>query len=446
MQWVDTAPAALRHAVTIDLRSGDAVVVLDGVGTCVGADEGAQPFLGFTPNLLGRPRLDSAWRWYGVDGSVLPDGASPIARVLATGEPVVDRILGLEGLQDQGDRRFAWVEVSAYPIRGEDGSVEGVTTTLRDVSQSPEGRAATAALVRSVRLLAHASAEDEARFRVLAEDSADVLFRTDIVGRCVWVSPSVTDVLGWNPHEIVGESLVALLHPGDRRAAGVRRPASLAGDGVGHERLELRYATADGGWRWMSALSRPVRDVAGRVTGGLTALRDIQDEVESREALRHLVGHDSLTGLVDRDAARHELTRALRRAQRSGRWVGVLHLDVDRLRDVNDTHGHDVGDRLLVEVARRLTARLRDSDVVARHGGDEFVVILTSMRDGEHAMQRAQALLDAVAAPLEDGVPGGTVSIGVRYDDGSSDPATVLRDAAAALDRAKNAGCNRVSA
>jgi diguanylate cyclase (GGDEF)-like protein/PAS domain S-box-containing protein len=446
MLWVDTAPSELRQAASIDLRDGDAVVVLDRSGTCVGADAAGAQALGLDADLLlGRPLLDSAWRWCDADGRPLSDADSPLVSALSSGEPVLERVLGLEGLPDDPRGRFAWVEVSAYPLRGVDGSVAGLATSVRDVSLTAAGRAATAAVVASLRSLARASWEDQARFRVLAENAADVLFQTDIVGRCVWVSPSVADVLGWEPERVVGGSLVPLLHPGDRELANERRLASLSEHGGGHERLELRYATADGRWRWMSVLSRPLRDATGRVTGGLTALRDIHDEVERREELRYVARTDALTGLLDRDAALRSLGRALAQARRTDRWVGVLDVDVDGFRAVNDTHGADAGDRLLVEVGRRLTSRLRDSDVVARLGGDEFLVVLTSMRTGAHAEQRAQALLASAGEPAPDGIPSATVSIGVSCDDGTGDSGQLLREAGAALARAKEAGRNRVS-
>jgi diguanylate cyclase (GGDEF)-like protein/PAS domain S-box-containing protein len=299
--------------------------------------------------------------------------------------------------------------------------------------------------VRSLRSLADASREDEARFRMLAEHSGDVLFETDVVGRCVWVSASVTDVLGWAPDQVIGKSLVPLLHPGDREVANERRLAALSERGGGHERLELRYATAGGGWRWMSVLSRPVRDASGRVTGGLTTLRDIQDEVQGREERRYVAGHDGLTGLVDRDAALRSLSRALELGRGAGRGVGVLYVDVDHFAAVNDAYGLATGDRLLVEVGRRLTARLRDSDVVARLGGDQFLVILGSLREPAHAERRAHALRAAVGEAGGDGVPTATVSIGVRYDDGTGEAGQVLLDAGAALRRAKDAGRDRVS-
>ena len=445
VRWADTATATLRDAVSIDLRGDDAVVILDLSGHLVGADDAAGRLLGLdSSELLGRGPDNPAWRMVGTDGRLLGVEEDPVARALATGEPVAQHVVGVE-LAAEASGRFAWVEVAAYPIRAADGHVEGTATTLRDVSDSLDGRRATASVLTSMRALSEASVEDEARFRLLAENSADVVFQVDVAGDCVWVSPSVHEVLGWDPDDLIGTSLPPLLHPDDREVAQERRLAALGDGRNGVDRLELRYATAAGGWRWMSVLSRPMRDAAGTIIGGLTALRDIQDEVERREELRYLAGHDGLTGLLNREAALRALDRAVARARDTERWVGVLYVDVDHFKDVNDTHGHQAGDRLLVEVGHRITAALRDTDVVARLGGDEFLVILTSLREPVNAEKRAQALLAAVSDDDSGGLPETTVSIGLVTDDGHGDPAQILAEADAALYRAKNAGRNRVS-
>lgn len=446
VRWAETATATLRDAVSIDLRGDDAVVVIDLSGRLVGADDAAGRILGLeAEQLLGRGPDDPAWRMVGTDGRPLADDEDPVAQALATGEPVTEHVVGVESSGAGGTGRFAWVEVAAYPIRSSDGHVEGTATTLRDVSDTDDGRRATASVLSSLRALSEASIEDEARFRLLAENSADVVFQVDVAGHCVWVSPSVHEVLGWDADALIGTSLVPLLHPDDREVANERRLAALGDPRNGVDRLELRYATAAGGWRWMSVLSRPLRDATGRVIGGLTALRDIQDDVERREELRYLAGHDGLTGLLNREAALRALDRAIARARDTERWVGVLYVDVDHFKDVNDTHGHQAGDRLLVEVGHRITAALRDTDVVARLGGDEFLVILTSLREPVNAEKRAQALLAAVSEDDSGGLPETTVSIGLVTDDGRGNPTEILAAADAALYRAKNAGRNRVS-
>lgn len=446
VRWAETATATLRDAVSIDLRGDDAVVVLDLSGRLVGADDAAGLILGLdSDQLLGRGPENPVWRLVGTDGRPLSIEEDPVAQAIATGEPVAEHVVGVESSGAEGAGRFSWVEVAAYPIRASDGHVAGAATTLRDVSDTVDGRRATASVLSSIRALSEASVEDEARFRLLAENSADVVFQSDVSGRCVWVSPSVREVLGWDAETLLGTSLAPLLHVDDREMANERRLAALRDGRNGADRLELRYATAAGGWRWMSVLSRPLRDPSGRVIGGLTALRDIQEEVERREELRYLAGHDGLTGLLNREAALRALDRAVARARDTERWVGVLYVDVDHFKEVNDTHGHQAGDRLLVEVGHRITAALRDTDVVARLGGDEFLVILTSLREPVNAEKRAQALLAAVSDDDSGGLPETTVSIGLVTDDGHGSPAQILLDADAALYRAKNAGRNRVS-
>jgi len=435
MQWVDTAPTQLRQAATVDLRAGDAVIVLDRVGMCVGVEDGAEPIVGIdAEHLLGRSRIHEQWRWCEPDGRPVSEQDSPVTRALASGESVEHRVLGLDAVG-----QFSWVEVSAHPLLAEDGSFDGVATTFRDVSQTPEGRAATAGLASTLRTLANASATDETRFRTLAENSADVLFQTDVVGRCVWVSPSLGDVLGLAPEEVLGQSLVRLLHPSDRELANERRMVALAESGGGHDRVELRYATGAGTWRWMSALSRPLRDSTGRVVGAVTALHDIQAEVERREASLYRPGHDPLTGLLDRDGGRHALTRALDAVRGTDRLVGVLLVDIDGLERLNVAHGIAAGDLAIAHVADVLTAHLRSTDSVARVGADEFLVVLSSVAAADHAERRARSLLELVGTPRGDR-PEVRVSIGVTADDGTSEAIDVWRRAEAGLRRAKGSG------
>lgn len=438
VRWAGTAGESLRDAAAVDLRDDEAILVSDRDGRLVGADPGG--VLGLDADaLLGRTPAELSWRLLRPDGTVLQPGEDPAAVAVATGAPVLDQLVGIE-LSADGVAVLSWCTVSALPVRGPDGSVVGVASALRDVSATSEGRRATASLAQSLRALSKGAELDQVRFRLLAESAADVVMQTDLAGRVVWVSPSVTEVLGWDPDEIIGASSLPLLHDDDReRANETRRRALAQGGDAAVERLELRYATASGGWRWMSVLARPMRDTRGTVTGGLSALRDIQAEVENREELRYLAGHDGLTGLLNRESSLRALGKALETARGTGRVVGVLYLDVDRFKDVNDSIGHDGGDRLLVDLARRLTGMLRETDTVGRLGGDEFLVVLTSLKEHGQADLRATSLLAALSVPT-DGIPSSTVSIGVVTDDGSGDPAEVLKAADAALYRAKHAG------
>ena len=444
VRWADDATETLRAAAAVDLRDDESLLVSDHEGRVVGT--GPDGLLGVAADaLLGRTAGELSWRLLRPDGSLLPEGEDPAAHALASGGPVLDQVVGVEASYD-GVAVLTWCSVSALPLRGPDGSVVGVATALRDVSAAPEGRRATAALAATLREASRDAALDQARFRLLAESAADVVMQTDLAGRIVWVSPSVTEVLGWEPEQLVGSSSAPLLHDEDReRANEIRRRALAQGSAdASVARMELRYATASGGWRWMSVLARPMRDSRGTVTGGLSALRDIQEEVEHREELRYLAGHDSLTGLLNRESSLRAMAKALESVRGTGHHLGVLYLDVDRFKEVNDSFGHDAGDRLLVELARRLTAVLRESDVVGRLGGDEFLVVLSALKDPSHADTRARSLLSALSAVV-DGVPSSTVSIGVVTDDGSGDATEVLKAADAALYRAKHAGRDRTS-
>jgi diguanylate cyclase (GGDEF)-like protein/PAS domain S-box-containing protein len=168
-----------------------------------------------------------------------------------------------------------------------------------------------------------------------------------------------------------------------------------------------------------------------------------RDEVE-RELL-HRSLHDPLTGLPNRGLLFDRLGRVMARAARDGAAVSVLFLDLDDFKNVNDSLGHDAGDRLLTEIAARLTAALRPSDVLARFGGDEFVVLCEGGSGDDH-VRVAQRLLGAVAQPV---ILGGAsflprVSVGVATAVEQATPSSLLRDADVALYRAKGAGKNRV--
>jgi diguanylate cyclase (GGDEF)-like protein/PAS domain S-box-containing protein len=290
----------------------------------------------------------------------------------------------------------------------------------------------------------HDAQVDENRFRMLAENSADVVVQTDIAGRCVWVSPSIVEALGWSPSDLLGQPTLPFVHPDDRERVNEQRRQLLV-EGDASTRLELRYATPDGSWRWMSAVLRVLRDPHQQVVGNLLALRDIQQEVEQRAVSSYVAGRDGLTGLLTRESGMHELMKALGDVAGTDRWVGVLLLDVDAFKAVNDTHGHAAGDRLLVELAWRLSERLRDSDVVVRIGGDEFLVVLTALKDPAQAFDRAQGLCASLALPAATGAPVTTVSAGVVTDDGSGAAADLLDRASEALRRAKSENGNRAS-
>ena len=172
-----------------------------------------------------------------------------------------------------------------------------------------------------------------------------------------------------------------------------------------------------------------------------TAIERKQNETR----LRHIAQHDSLTDLPNRKLFDERLNAAITRAARDNEPLGLLYIDLDRFKCVNDTLGHDVGDRLLHEVAHRIARCVRETDTVGRMGGDEFVVLLTGITGSRQAMVVAEKIRAAMQWPFEttDGPQSATASIGVSMYRGHGDAQQLVREADSAMYAAKKAGGNR---
>jgi diguanylate cyclase (GGDEF)-like protein len=236
--------------------------------------------------------------------------------------------------------------------------------------------------------------------------------------------------------------------------------------------LEERYRVRDGedGWRWLSRRIVPFRrDQAGWVTEVLGVLRDVTDVVAAEEKLAHDAFHDSLTGLPNRALLLDRLTEALSRSESVGREIGVLYLDLDGFKRVNDTAGHAAGDAVLIETANRLRTVVRQGDTVARVGGDEFVLVIEPWNradavprldvgpdttvDRTLALNVADRVVGVLRAPIVvHGVEHRvTASVGITYPSalaldhpGTMTATHVVEEADAAMYWAKQEGKNRV--
>ena len=178
----------------------------------------------------------------------------------------------------------------------------------------------------------------------------------------------------------------------------------------------------------------------------LLVLRDITEQTDLLERLHRAANYDAVTGLPNRMLFLEHITQAIREARRHGHRVGLIFLDFDGFKDVNDTHGHDAGDRLLREIGQRLQKALREGDRVARFAGDEFLVTLTQVKDRNEGSVVARNLLAAFSAPfeLDEHVVTTSASIGVAFfPDDAADATDLLRRADAAMYRAKALGGSR---
>jgi diguanylate cyclase (GGDEF)-like protein/PAS domain S-box-containing protein len=292
----------------------------------------------------------------------------------------------------------------------------------------------------------------EDRYRALVENVTEVVYaaRPDpATGFPVYtfVSSQVEVLLGYRPSEFVErpERWAEVIHPDD--LAGVTDTTRLLVEAKRAVKRSYRVRhRVTGEYRWMDDRVVPTVDRAGAVTGYLGVARDVTPEKELEQRLSHEALHDPLTGLANRALLKERLDRALARGEREARPVGVLNLDLDDFKVVNDTWGHAAGDELLVAVAARLTGAVRPGDTVARFGGDEFVVLLEDLAGPGEAAAVADRIVTALAVPFEvQGEPVATrASVGVAVAAaGATAPETILKEADTAMYAAKAAGKGR---
>jgi len=281
-----------------------------------------------------------------------------------------------------------------------------------------------------------ATRRQTAHFRSLVTSSTDLVLVLGAEG-CRYVSRSVMEMVDRSEDVLLGCGFEAFVHADDLAAV-----ESAAAHG-GPPEIVFRLVNAAGEWRHLEAHVTDLRQERW-VRGVVLNARDVTERNKLEEQLTHQAFHDSLTGLPNRALFRDRLDQALARAKRSSELVAVLLVDLDGFKQVNDSLGHDAGDRLLREVAQRFKGIVRESDTVARFGGDEFALLLEYVTEPD-VVALAQRLLDGVAQPVV--VAGREVSlgasIGIVLDSGSGHSEELVRDADVAMYAAKDGGRNR---
>ena len=275
--------------------------------------------------------------------------------------------------------------------------------------------------------------------------SADLVMICDTEGAVLYANETAQRVMRVDRGDPAGRDLAGLLEPASlQRARTGIRPALLA-DGVWRgEMTGLADSTDHRTW----AVTCQIHTEPGATTPFVAVVgHDITDLKEVQDQLAHQASHDPLTGLPNRALFQELGDKALARASRLGDPVAVLFVDLDRFKPVNDERGHAVGDALLVQVGERLRSSLRRGDVVARFGGDEFVVLCERPTGAAEMGDLAHRLLATLSAPVTIGATTVAVgaSIGVALGAGEGTTIdTLIRDADAALYRAKASGRGQV--
>jgi diguanylate cyclase (GGDEF)-like protein/PAS domain S-box-containing protein len=353
-------------------------------------------------------------------------------RVIQTGEPIVNR---LDRQELPGRVSDAWALTNVAAVRGADGQITGVIGTSRDVTS----------YTRDARELAVA----EQRYRLVVEllPAVTCLFTVENdAPRIDYVSPQVESMFGFEPEEFVAlcsAERYAAVHPDDReRVSRETRVFAAKTETV----VEYRHATKSGGWKWVREVSAPLPGESMRDRRGQSIIFDLTEDRALTERLEHQVFHDSLTGLPNRVMLAKRLDDVIAAAELTRDPFALLFIDLDDFKRVNDSLGHQSGDRVLSAVADRLSRLTRQGDTVARLGGDEFVVLLTAINGLSDVGQVAARVQRAFEQPFDlDGVAiRVTPSIGVSiYSEPGGTSSDMLRDADAAMYAAKRSGRGR---
>ena len=310
----------------------------------------------------------------------------------------------------------------------------GVVTTARVFGRAVRERETAEAAVR----------RSEERFRALVRDGSEVIVEAQADGNVTYVSPASFPVMGYQPEQMRGTALHDLMHPDDRIIAIELYARLLAGDGSVEHTIEVRVRHEDGNWHWQEVIARNL--LAHPQVGAIIFhMRDITERRATQDQMAHAAAHDSLTGLANGPTLVRDLERSLAQGARYQHTVGLLFLDLDGFKQVNDTYGHDVGDRLLMAVADVLRHTVRDTDTIGRLGGDEFGVVLTRVGTAAEAMAVASRVVAGIEA--HSAVAGLRLEIGCSIGvalsgPGASDAKSLLRQSDAAMYRSKRLGRN----
>jgi diguanylate cyclase (GGDEF)-like protein/PAS domain S-box-containing protein len=282
----------------------------------------------------------------------------------------------------------------------------------------------------------------EERLRMGIDNAAVGIIMVDRDLHLTMINPSMRTLLGRADEDLVGRPLELLLHPDDAVTAR-NRIGALARAELGSYQAERRFVRRDGTTVWALVNVGPVHDAEGNVEHFFAQVQDITDRKAMEDALEHLAVHDALTELPNRTLLTDRVEHAL--ARQSGH-VAVLFVDIDRFKFVNDGMGHGAGDELLRVVSQRLRELARPGDTVARFGGDEFVIVCEELVGPHEATRVGDRVAHAIEQPM---TLGGrevvvTASIGIAVAGPGATADQLLRDADAAMYRAKERGRARV--
>jgi len=402
-------------------NSSDVVYSLDTTGTIEWVSPSARTMLGFAPDeLVG----------HSVRDLLHPDDVAASAKTRQEMAKIGHG--SIEMRVRTADDAWRWVNVTGRAVFDADGNLVGGIESLRDIDAEVRNRVALA--------------ESEEQFRLAMQGSPEGMAIVSLDRRFEQVNPALCELLGRTEEWLLAHAIPDVVHPDDVRADDEVREQLLRGEAASRVQ-ERRMVTGEGMLRWVQHAIGLLRDPEGAPLFFVSQFQDITDRKTTEGRLQHAATHDALTGLANRAYLLDEIRRSLSSARRTGRHAAVLMVDLDHFKLINDSLGHGVGDELLQQASVRILASVRDSDLVARHGGDEFVVVMRDVDSPSEVVSIASRLVAAFRKPLAaDGRQlYTTASVGIAISAAGADADQMVAQADAAMYRAKEEGRDRFS-
>jgi diguanylate cyclase (GGDEF)-like protein/PAS domain S-box-containing protein len=355
-------------------------------------------------------------------------------QVVLTGEPLAE-----EHQVERDDVPPYWIITQVVKLG------DGIAVTNRDVTEE--------------RARQHQIADLNEFTQSMIENAPFSIIATDPAGTVTAMNPAAESLTFYRKHELIGHHSVVMLHdPAEMSARAVQLSKDL-GEPVqaGFSSLiarprqgqtdehEWTYVRKDGSRIWVNLAMTALKTQGEKIAGYLGIAFDITERKKLTEYVNHLAHHDQLTGLPNRVLLDDRMRQAIQRAKRNRHKVAVLMVDVDYFKRINDSLGHSAGDSLLDAIAKKLCSAVRQTDTVARMGGDEFVIVMPEFRDEKDAERCAEAIIQKVSTPtmLGNREVNVTVSVGLCiFPDCAHDGESLLKNADAALYEAKESGRN----
>lgn len=288
-------------------------------------------------------------------------------------------------------------ETALNPIISDNGECKYVLGIVREITERSRMETLLSSIKNDYKKAERELRKNEERFRIISENSMDMIKLVDSSGLVEYMSPSVQDITGYQPSDFIGKPYT--LHYHEEDVSQLKQEYLDLLEGLEESVIEARFKHKNGHFIWLESTTKVIKE-DGCVKQFVTISRDISERMSEREKLSKMAFYDYLTGIPNRRLFEDHLDLAINQARRSNKMVGVLLIDGNGFKQVNDTFGHRAGDLVIKEMANRLSTCVRDTDTVGRIGGDEMGIILPEIESEEVAINIANRVIEAIEKPV----------------------------------------------